>query len=160
EFWQAGGGLVGTGGTDHDVAFPANVRAYMIAGGAHAPGFPSAKCRYPINSLNYAPLIRSLALAMVDWTLGRCDPPESRWPSVAKGELVAFASLRGPSSKSSGLEWPTVVNWPVAPAGKSPWPIFVPALDVDGNDAAGIHLPELAAPTGTYLGWNLRKAGY
>jgi hypothetical protein len=38
--------------------------------------------------------------------------------------------------------------------------MFVPAIDVDGNDAPGIRLPQIAAPTGTYLGWNLRKAGY
>jgi hypothetical protein len=160
EFWQAGGGLVGTGGTDHDVPFPPSVRAYMIAGGAHAPGFPSHKCRYPINSLNYAPIIRSLLMAMVDWTLGKREPPESRWPSLAKGELVPFDSLRGPLSTATGLEWPKVINRPVAPAGKSGWPMFVPAIDDDGNDRPGIRLPQVAAPMGTYLGWNLRKPDF
>jgi hypothetical protein len=160
EFWQAGGGLVGTGGTDHDVPFPPSVRAYMIAGGAHAPGFASHKCRYPINSLNYAPIIRALLMAMVDWTLGGREPPESRWPSLAKGELVPFDSLRGPSSTATGLEWPKVVNRPGSPAGKSAWPMFVPAIDADGNDTPGIRLPQVAAPTGTYLGWNLRKPGF
>jgi hypothetical protein len=32
----------------------------------------------------------------------------------------------------------------------------VPLPDADGNDLGGIRLPELAAPLGTYTGWNLR----
>ena len=160
EFWQAGASLAGTGGTGGDVAFPADVRAYMIAGGAHAPGFDLHKCRYPVNPLNYAPVLRTLVLAMVEWAAGRAEPPASAWPSVAKGELVPFDTLEGPVSETTGLEWPKVINRPEAPEGKAPWPIFVPALDADGNDAAGIHLPQVAAPTGTYLGWNLRKPGF
>ncbi len=46
EFWQAGSALVGTGGTQRDVEFPSEVRAYMIAGGAHAPGMTLPACRY------------------------------------------------------------------------------------------------------------------
>lgn len=38
--------------------------------------------------------------------------------------------------------------------------MLVPRVDADGNDAPGIRVPELAAPTGTYLGWNLRKPRY
>ena len=34
------------------------------------------------------------------------------------------------------------------------------AIDADGNDLPGVRLPQVAVPTGTYLGWNLRKAGY
>ncbi len=160
EFWQAGAGLVGTGGTTRDVPFPATVRAYMIAGGAHAPGFGGQKCRYPTNPLNYAPVIRSLVLAMVDWTTKGTQPPASRWPSVTKGELVPFDTLRGPASRTTGLEWPRVINRPDAPAGKPGRPSLVPVIDADGNDRPGIHLPQIAAPTGTYLGWNLRKPGY
>jgi len=32
----------------------------------------------------------------------------------------------------------------------------VPQVDADGNDRAGIHLPEIAVPLATYTGWNLR----
>ena len=35
---------------------------------------------------------------------------------------------------------------------------LVPASDADGNDLAGIRLPEVAVPLGTYTGWNLRPA--
>ena len=45
---------------------------------------------------------------------------------------------------------------PVITAGA--YPVFVPATDADGNDLAGIHLPEVAAPLATYSGWNVRAA--
>jgi hypothetical protein len=38
----------------------------------------------------------------------------------------------------------------------SPYPALVPRTDSDGNDIAGIRLPEIAAPVATYSGWNLR----
>jgi hypothetical protein len=33
----------------------------------------------------------------------------------------------------------------------------VPLPDRDGNDRGGLRLPEVAAPLGTYTGWNLRR---
>ncbi|MBV1687551.1 hypothetical protein KRR38_07620 [Novosphingobium sp. G106] len=160
EFWQAGASLVGTGGTRGDVAFPPNVRAYMIAGGAHAPTMTMPSCRYPANPMNYYQVERALLFDMVEWTTGRREPPASRWPRLEKSELVAVDALRPPQAPALGLVWPRVLNAPIAPAGKSDWPVFVPQIDADGNDMAGIHLPPVAAPTGTYLGWSLRKAGY
>ena len=161
EFWQAGASLVGTGGTDHDVAQPANVRAYMIAGGAHAPTMTMPACRSPANPMLYTPLVRGLAARMIDWTLDRQDPPASRWPSLAKGELQPLEKLKTPDLSAAGLTWPKVVNRPIPPAGSaSSWPALVPVVDADGNDAPGVRMPQVAAPDGTYLGWNLRKPGY
>jgi hypothetical protein len=33
---------------------------------------------------------------------------------------------------------------------------FVPAVDQDGNEVSGVHLPDLIVPLATYTGWNLR----
>jgi hypothetical protein len=33
----------------------------------------------------------------------------------------------------------------------------VPAVDADGNEVAGIRLPDIAVPTATFTGWNLRS---
>jgi Alpha/beta hydrolase domain len=33
-------------------------------------------------------------------------------------------------------------------------PLLVPSVDADGNETAGIQLPHLAVPLGTYTGWN------
>ena len=40
----------------------------------------------------------------------------------------------------------------------SAFPMLVPAVDDDGNELAGIKLPELAVPLATYTGWNLFNA--
>ena len=158
EFWQAGAALVGTGGTTHDVPFPANVRAYMITGGPHAPGLAAPACALPANPLNYAPALRALLVAMLDWTGNRAAPPPSVWPSLASGDLVALSRLAPP--RIPGVDWPTVANRPTSPVKGRHWPLLVPAVDADGIDRAGIRLPEVAAPDGTYLGWNPRKSGY
>ena len=36
-------------------------------------------------------------------------------------------------------------------------PLLVPQVDEDGNERAGIRLPEIVAPLATYTGWNFRK---
>ena len=42
----------------------------------------------------------------------------------------------------------------------SPYPAFVPKTDADGNDIAGVRLPEIAAPVATYTGWGVRAADF
>jgi hypothetical protein len=37
---------------------------------------------------------------------------------------------------------------------------LIPAVDADGNEIAGIRLPEVAVPLGTFTGWNLRAAPF
>ena len=37
-----------------------------------------------------------------------------------------------------------------------PFRTLVPAVDSDGNEQAGIRLPDVAVPRATYAGWNLR----
>ncbi|WP_157217432.1 alpha/beta hydrolase domain-containing protein [Flavisphingomonas formosensis] len=160
EFWQAGASLVGTGGTDRDIPFPETVRAFMIAGAAHAPGMTMPACRSPANPMSYNPLVRALTVAMVDWTLGLREPPDSRWPRIAAGELQPIEALNAPDLSGAGIEWPRVLNRPIAPSGMQGWPVLLPRIDADGNDMPGVRLPEIAAPNGTYLGWNLRKQGY
>jgi Alpha/beta hydrolase domain len=39
---------------------------------------------------------------------------------------------------------------------ESAYPALVPRTDPDGNDVAGIRLPEIAVPLATYTGWALR----
>src|SRR5881409_2605978 len=38
------------------------------------------------------------------------------------------------------------------------YPSFVPKTDSDGNDIAGVRLPEVQVPLATYTGWALRAA--
>jgi hypothetical protein len=160
EFWQAGASLIGTGGGDTDVPLPSDVRAYMIAGGAHATGLTGPMCTHPANTLNYTPVLRALLVDMIDWTMQRSEPPESRWPKVRDGMLVRADALRVPDLASRGVRWPKVVNRPVPPSGQRGWQVLVPIVDADGNDIPGIRMPQLSSPTATYLGWNVRRPGF
>jgi hypothetical protein len=44
------------------------------------------------------------------------------------------------------------------PANGPIYPSFVPKTDADGNDLAGIRLPDVQVPLATYTGWALRAA--
>ena len=33
---------------------------------------------------------------------------------------------------------------------------MIPQVDADGNEIAGVHMPDLSVPLATYTGWNLR----
>jgi hypothetical protein len=37
-----------------------------------------------------------------------------------------------------------------------PLAVLVPQVDREGNEIAGVHLPEISLPLATYTGWNLR----
>ena len=38
------------------------------------------------------------------------------------------------------------------------YPILVPQVDADGNELAGVKMPEVSVPLATYTGWNLFNA--
>jgi len=46
---------------------------------------------------------------------------------------------------------------PDSPGPGAPLPFLVPQVDADGNERAGIRLPEVAVPLATYTGWNFRN---
>jgi hypothetical protein len=99
-------------------------------------------------------------------------PPPARYPRIDDGTLVPPASLAFP--KLPGVTLPRDVHCAVAtdfgpdfarglltrqpPAAGTVYPCLVPQVDGDGNETAGVRLPELAAPVATYTGWNLRDA--
>ena len=43
---------------------------------------------------------------------------------------------------------------------RADYTVLVPKVDADGNDIAGIRSTALEVPVGTYMGWNLRRAGF
>ena len=49
---------------------------------------------------------------------------------------------------------------PPRPIAGHDYPVLVPKVDADGNEIAGIRLPDVAVPLGTRTGWNIRSAGF
>jgi hypothetical protein len=43
------------------------------------------------------------------------------------------------------------------PRVSTPYKVYIPKTDADGNDIAGIRTPDVAVPLATYTGWALRK---
>jgi len=175
EYWTRAASLLHTNVTGtKDVAVDEHARIYFIAGGQH--GITTSHERvyeHPPNRLDHSPPLRALLLALDRWATTGAKPPESAYPRIDRGELVpvstyaeAFPKIPGVRVARRNLQPSRLDLGPrfaidgipteVPPALGPPYVTLVPAADADGNDRAGIRLPEIAAPCGTYTGWNLR----
>jgi hypothetical protein len=142
-------------------------------------------CQQRLNPLDSQQVQRALWEAMDEWSTKGKSPPDSRVPKLKDGTLVpplpqwkaGFPSI--PGVTYTGLKTtryrfnygpnfyqtfiptinPPVITPPYEdnPANGPIYPSFVPKTDKDGNDIAGIRLPELTVPLATYTGWALRS---
>jgi hypothetical protein len=169
EYWQKGASLVHIDpGGGRDLELPANARAYMISGtqhGGRAGTDPSpGPCVNPRNPNSAAPALRALFVALEEWVGKGVAPPPSRVPTIAGGTAVDAEAVRMPAVP--GLALPPGVNRIATPVDwVDPPPrldnfykTLVAAVDADGNEVAGIRLPPIAVPRGTYTGWNVYRA--
>ncbi len=179
EYWQKRGCLAHTDGKGKDLPIPDNVRIYVIASAQHNSPFGSEPAKNDtqllVNPLPAGDILRALMVAMDQWATKRIPPPPSRYPSVQDRTLVApnrtgFPKIPGVSfiglhNRQLFLDYGEnilrgkVDVHPPKPIGNGAYKILVPKVDADGNDLAGIRLPALEAPIGTYTGWNLRPRG-
>jgi hypothetical protein len=178
EYWHRSGSLVHTdplGKTDADI--PDNVRFYSFGGTQHGPAaFPPTKgiSDNYANFGDYRPFLRGLLVALDDWVRTDTAPPPSVYPHLADGTLVAPTAKATGFPKIPGVRFPTVIQQPsyndygpqfVArriitiepPKVIAKYVVLVPRGDSDGNDLGTLLPPEVAAPLGTFTGWNLRR---
>jgi Alpha/beta hydrolase domain len=179
EYWSKPGSLLTTDTLGNDLPDPADVRFFLIASLPHVPADISApaapgSCQQPRNPLAPNPVLRALLVDMDEWVSAGIAPPASRVPRRADGTLVPGLPQAGvgfpniPGVKYNGVpafadrwDWgPTfdegfLTILPPLFLG-SPYPRYVPKTDADGNDIAGVRLPEVTVPVATYSGWNLR----
>jgi hypothetical protein len=167
EYWQKGASLLHTDPDGRrDVSLPPNVRGYYLPGTQHGgkAGMPrdAGPCTNPRNWHDPMPAVRALLIALDEWVASGREPPPSRLPRIDDGTLVPADSVAWP--KFSPLVPPRAANdvaplenWsdPQPPA--RAWRALLPQVDADGNEIAGIRLPDIAAPRGTFAGWNLYK---
>lgn len=161
EYWGSAASLTHTAADGvRDVALPPTTRVYLMAGGQHGPGpFPPrmGAGRNPSNPNQYGYVLRGLLEAMRQWVVDGVAPPESRYPTIAGGTLVAASAVKFPAVP--GVTRPQGVHPFVRGTAEKPGRPFVsltPQVDADGNDLGGVRTPELAHPLATYTGWNLR----
>jgi len=151
-----------------------DTRIYFITGAQHGSGtFPPRRngTQNSANTNDFRWTMRALLSAMHRWVADGAEPPASRFPLIGKDELVALGAVQFP--KIPGVAFPSRMHkaWRAdygsefrtkgivsiePPKVGSPFPMFVPQVDADGNEVSGIRLPVIQAPLGTYAGWNLR----
>jgi hypothetical protein len=181
EYWQKRGCLAHTDGKGNDLVIPDKVRIYVIASAQHNSPFGSEAVKEDtqqrINPLPAGDVLRALMVALDQWVTRGIAPPPSRYPMVKDGTLVPpnRSSAGFPKIPGVGYEGlhnrqlffdygPNILRGLVAvhpprPLGKGQYTILVPRVDKHGNDRAGIRLPAVQVPVGTYTGWNLRPRG-
>jgi hypothetical protein len=163
EYWQKGASLLTTDPLGaEDVTLPENSRVYMIAGTQHGgragatidPG-PNVNPRNPHNPM---PAVRALLIALDEWVSKGVAPPPSRVPTLADGTLVEPDKTGFPSVPGAAVV--KVTNRVAPPSEERAYRTLVSRVDADGNEVAGIRLPDIAVPLATYTGWNEYKPPY
>jgi hypothetical protein len=113
---------------------------------------------------------RSMIANLDAWVRSNTAPPASQYAKISDNTLVpldryAFPHIPGvqvPQEANRAYRIDFGPNWQVGVLRKQPpqvgqaYPILVPQVDRDGNEVAGVRLPEIRVPLATYTGWNLR----
>jgi hypothetical protein len=168
EYWNRDASLVTTSPDGRrDVEPAANARVYAFMGAQHYVG--RSRTREPYTNCvsttdHYLPM-RSLLLALEQWTVVGVEPPASAYPRIGDGTLVTVEKYRALFPANFDLVPPTLnLREPrlgfgsdrVPPAHGAEFATLVPAPDADGNDRGGVRMIELEVPLGTHTGWNMR----
>jgi hypothetical protein len=191
EFWglRMSPDLIGTD-AKADIPLPPDVRRYYYPGTTHGGGrggfslaapAPPAGCTLPANPNPQADQTRALTAALVDWVVRGTPPPASRYPTLARRELVPPTKQATRFPDVPGLTFVDdlanpVLDYafgsafvaddlsgelgPMPPRVRRSLPTYVPVVNADGNETSGVPSVLHQAPLGTYLGWNVTAAGF
>jgi hypothetical protein len=177
EYWGCAASLVHTtpDGTQ-DAPVGATTRIYLFSSGQHGPSaFPPPQhgTQNLANPNDFRWALRALLVALDGWVQAGKEPPASRYPRIADDRLVTPGAVQFP--KIPGVAFPARWHearrldfgarfWTAGIAEVEPpkrgkvYAVLVPQVDADGNDLAGVRMPEIEVALGTYTGWNLRSA--
>jgi hypothetical protein len=179
EYWAKASSMMQTDsqGRDLDLDGAANVRYYLLASLPHGAGNGPGICAQPRNPLRPNAALRALLTDLDAWVTAGTAPPSNQMPRVADGTLVpplpqeGYGFPRIPGVVYNGTHH-TGDLWDFGPGFDkgfisvlppklvgTPYPVFVPKGDADGNDIAGVRMPEVQVPVATYTGWALRADG-
>ncbi|HVW73861.1 MAG TPA: alpha/beta hydrolase domain-containing protein [Rhizomicrobium sp.] len=188
EFWdlRASTNYVGTD-LKADIPLPANVRRYYNAGVSHNGGRggfdlitpPVQACMLMSNPNPASDTNRAIFAALVDWVTKGREPPASKYPTLADGDLItpeayekAFPQIPGSPRPAydplyqydlgSSFNYPDMTGAisVTPPRIVKTIPQLVPRIDADGNELDGIRSPLITAPLGSYVGWNIAAGGF
>lgn len=183
EYWRGDCSLMHTDPAGRfDVEPAENARAYLFASTQHGPGVvpqtnynpnDGARGRYGFNTVEYTPLLRAALINLDNWVTEGVEPPDNAVPRIADGSAVAPAQVLEHFRNFPDMCLPDPERLPVMRhvdlgpdvekgIGRYPvvegerYPAYVSNVDSDGNEVAGLRLPDLTVPIGTHTGWNPR----
>ncbi len=183
EYWRGDANLAHTDlDSGGDAALPDNVRRYLFASAQHGPGrlplakgtpFGSVGSNFA-NTIDYRPLYRAALANLLAWVADGIEPPASAYPQAADETRRTRAELIVQLSRIPGLATPDAelltTMYPLelgphaekgiadlpAKIGRNGYPDWVSDVDADGNEVAGIRMPDVSVPVATYTGFNPR----
>ncbi len=178
EYWAKAASMMQTDSAGHDLGGVDGVRYYTFASFPHVvAGNGPGICAQPRSALRPSAVLRALLTDLDAWVAAGTPPPPDHLPRVADGTLVpplsqaAVGFPRIPGVVFNGahhtgdlfdfgpdFEKGFLSVLPPKLLG-TPYPVFVPKTDADGNDIAGVRVPDVAVPVATYTGWALRADG-
>ncbi len=157
------------------------VRHYHLAGTQHGSGALPQTDTFEIgeergghgfNVVDYAPLTRAALVELDRWIADGTEPPPSAHPriddgtAVSRGEVLRHFEKHGPVSldpeRVSRVRTIDLGAGAAEGVGEYPsregaeYPGYVSAIDADGNELAGVRLPDISSPIATHTGWNPR----
>jgi hypothetical protein len=158
-----------------DVPPAPDTRIYYLAGTQHTTNAQAVRnsTQNQANPTDYRFAMRALLVDMNAWITDGTAPPDSQIPRVGKDQLVTTGALAFPKIPAVAVPKDTNYSWRLdfgpefktkgiaaydPPKVGASFPVLIPQVDRDGNEMAGVRLPELAVPLATYTGWNLRDA--
>jgi hypothetical protein len=174
----------------HDLKIPKNVRIFLFSGTRHGGGdvtrqpptvmpAPPANCQLPTNSNPFIHGQRALLVALRDWVVNGTQPPASLYPTLDADMLAPLSNIHYPyipavnftlagiTTQKFFLDRGPLFNvedisgvMQEPPIKRGAYSVRQPQVDVDGNTIAGLPSTNMLVPLGTYLGWNVRKAGF
>jgi hypothetical protein len=182
EYWAGHAALIHTDlDGKRDLAPSEAVRIYHFAGTQHGPGnllltdtgtADDARGQQWPNSVDYRPLLRAALVHLDRWATAGQTPPPSLHPRLDDGTAVSPAHTAATFQAMPGGQFPvhlrsiarldfgsgvdTGITPQLPPKVGTPYANLVSAVDEDGNEVAGIRLPDISVPLATYTGWNLR----
>jgi len=163
-----------------DVPSGPSARVYHFAGTEHGlgvwpptdrrvaaadPAEPLEHSQNLRNTIDYAPLLRACLVNLDRWVAEGVEPPPSRHPRRTDGTALPPEALSTVLDAIPGANYPRHharpgrLDFSTLPPRPGPaYGSLVSALDQDGNELAGIKLPEVTVPLGTHTGWTLRHS--
>ncbi|MBT4125579.1 MAG: hypothetical protein HOJ22_01290 [Chloroflexi bacterium] len=183
EYWRGDCSLMHTNAVGTaDVELGSESRMYHFAGTqhgagilpqAHDAGAEGALALYATNVIDYSPLLRAALVNLENWIADGKEPPANAYARIdhesaaSRGDVLkAFESLPDQVTMDPEKLWVMrqtdlgagadegVGTYP--PEEGENYSCLVSAVDADGNEIAGVRLPDLTRPVATHTGWNPR----